>query len=139
MQDTTAIRFRFSDPAGARLAFDTLEELGYTPAYDSASETELHIHVDKRDLTSALEIAEAHGGQLLEEASMTEMSVMDQAYGMNYIPIPAHMVNEDWANDDRYASARHNPSHDDLSHRDEEAYGIFDDETTNHFPGGIHI
>ncbi|MCE5168644.1 DNA/RNA helicase [Paenibacillus profundus] len=134
-----AIRFRFTDAASAMLAFDTLEELGYTPAYDGDNHTELHVHVEKRDLTSALEIAEAHGGQLVEEADLTEVSVMNQAYGMDWIPIPAHVVNEDWADDDRYAVKERTPNHDDLSHREEEAFGWIDDETTNQFPGGIHI
>ncbi|MCY9515642.1 DNA/RNA helicase [Paenibacillus apiarius] len=134
-----AIRFRFTDAASAMLAFDTLEELGYTPEYDGDSHTELHVHVEKRDLTSALEIAEAHGGQLVEEADLTEVSLMNQAYGMDLIPIPAHVVNEDWADDDRYAVRNRAPNHDDLSLRDEEAFGWIDDETTNQFPGGIHI
>lgn len=45
--EAAAIRFRFSDAASARLAFDTLEELGYAPVYDGHQGTELHIHVEK--------------------------------------------------------------------------------------------
>ncbi|TDL52894.1 DNA/RNA helicase [Paenibacillus dendritiformis] len=133
--EAAAIRFRFSDAASARLAFDTLEELGYEPVYDGDHRTELHIHVEKRDLTSAMEIAEAHGGTLVEEGDMTESAIVNDAYNIDLIPIPAHVINEDWADDDRYALAA--PSHDDLGAREEDAMGWNDD--TNQFPGGIHI
>ncbi|UHA74932.1 DNA/RNA helicase [Paenibacillus sp. 481] len=142
-----AIRFQFPDAASAKLAFDTLQELGYTPVFDedsseqadaSASSRILHVHVDNRDLTSAFEIAEAFGGQLIEEAALTESSIMNAAYGLDMISIPAHLVNEDWVDNDNYV--RVDPTGDDLSHRDEEAFGWHDDEdTTNHFEGGIHM
>ncbi|GAC42210.1 hypothetical protein [Paenibacillus popilliae] len=133
--EAAAIRFRFLDAASAQLAFDTLEELGYEPVYDGHYRMELQIHVEKRDLTSAIEIAEVHSGTLVEAGAMTESAIVNDAYNIDLIPIPAHVINEDWADDDRYAWAA--SSHDDLAAREEDAMGWNDD--TNQFPGGIHI
>ncbi|WP_028544689.1 hypothetical protein [Paenibacillus taiwanensis] len=130
------IRFQFSDAHSTALAYDTLDELGYHPVKEAAV-NQLHIHVERQDITSALEIVEAHGGQLIEQAEMTEMSVINDAYGMDIIPIPAHVVNEDWIHHDAYVQI--DPREDDLSHRDEETRGWSDEESTNHFQGGIHL
>lgn len=132
--EQSVLRFQFKDAAGLSHAFDTLQELGYDPVREQGQL--LHIHIERQDLTSALEIAEACGGQLVEEAGRSEMNVMDEAYGMHMIPIPAHLVNEDWADDAAYAVV--DPRGDDLSHREEEAIG-WDDELSNQFPGGVHL
>lgn len=72
--------FRFQDADSASVAVATLMELGYDAAPQGAHEIGLSLHGS--DLTSALEIAFAHGG---------ELDVQEE----DYIPIPAHMVNED--------------------------------------------
>ncbi|WP_028596680.1 hypothetical protein [Paenibacillus assamensis] len=129
------IRFRFGTSSATQLAQDTLSELGYDAVIEPSGDC-LHIHIERQDLTSALEIAEAHGGQLIEEAPLTETAVMSSAYGIDCIPIPAHIVNEDWVDRESYSTI--DPTGDDLSHRDEEATG-WNDEHTNQFQGGIHL
>lgn len=124
-----SILFQFTDRRSAFEAFDTLEELGYRPTY-SADETkpQLHIHFNHSDVTSALEVAQAHGGTLVEQQEFPAMKLDNkdqrtlseyQAFQMSYnldnehdnehdhdqeTSIPAHMVNEDWT--EEYADVR---------------------------------
>jgi hypothetical protein len=89
-----ALMFQFPDESQARLAGETLQELGYEPQQHEGGR--LHIHVQDEDLTSALEIVQCYAGQLMEHAPAEVVDVTDIAYGMDAIPIPAHTVNEDW-------------------------------------------
>lgn len=89
-----ALMFQFPDESQARLAGETLMDLGYEPQLHEGGR--LHIHVQDEDLTSALEIVQCYAGQLLEHAPAEVVDVTDIAYGMGDIPIPAHTVNEDW-------------------------------------------
>ncbi|XID90647.1 hypothetical protein ACF3MZ_19135 [Paenibacillaceae bacterium WGS1546] len=97
-----ALMFQFPDEAQARLAAETLDELGYEPQLHEGDR--LHIHVRNEDLTSALEIAQSCSGRLLDQAPTETIAATDAAYGIENIPIPAHTVNEDWVDDDRYAA-----------------------------------
>ncbi|MBP1992379.1 hypothetical protein [Paenibacillus eucommiae] len=97
-----AIFFEFDKERDALLALDTLEELGYSPKLqEDRLRPTLHIHLDDQDLTSALEITQAHGGRLVEQAAINEgESTFAMAYDLeDTIPIPAHVVNEDWTED----------------------------------------
>lgn len=94
MSQHSAIMFDFSDNRSAELARDLLQELNYDPVMHSG--TRLHIHVDGSDLTSALEIAQSHGGRLVEQATIEEDTLTNTAYALHAISIPAHVVNEDW-------------------------------------------
>lgn len=98
MSEHMAIVFDFVDSGSADQAFSLLHELGYDPAMHSP--TRLHIHVINEDLTSALEIAQVHGGTLVEQASMQDELLASTAYSLDAITIPAHLVNEDWADND---------------------------------------
>lgn len=134
VQDT-AIVFRFTDAGSCAKAFDMLEELGYEPSFLGEERTRLHIHVDETYLTSALEIAQAYGGSLEERALISEAELTNLAYRLDMIPIPAHIVNEDWT--DSYANALHEPGEgDDLALRDEEMRGWYD-EPYDHFSGEV--
>src|SRR5690242_3568309 len=99
---STPILFQFSSQDAALLAQDTLEELGYRVSrHSDASRPTLHVIVDRHDLTSALEIAQAHGGELTEGIGSYRE---DEAYTLAYdpdgmVPIPAHTVNEDWSDE----------------------------------------
>lgn len=95
-----ALQFQFTDPNNAAMAYATLHELGYDPV---RSGSVVHVHLERGDLTSALEIAMAHGGVLAGEAPLQDCNVIETAYDMGAIPIPAHTVNEDWP--DHYANA----------------------------------
>jgi hypothetical protein len=94
------IYFQFVNQKAALQAFDTLQELEYNVEMLDHDHKEhqptLLLHVDQSDLTSALEIAQAHGGRLMEgkEASH-ELGVMTSAYGLDSISIPAHVVNDE--------------------------------------------
>ncbi|MBB6637237.1 hypothetical protein [Cohnella thailandensis] len=92
----TSILFQFPQEQAARVAYDTLAELGYDPQLHEGGR--LHIHVIREDLTSALEIVQSHGGELVEsEDGNSEVESMACVeYGLDSIPIPAHLVNEDW-------------------------------------------
>ncbi|WP_239617817.1 hypothetical protein [Cohnella mopanensis] len=98
-----ALMFQFPDENQARLAGETLMELGYEPQLHE--EGRLHIHVQDEDLTSALEIVQCYAGQLMEHAPAEVVDVTDHAYGMESIPIPAHTVNEDWEEGYQLASS----------------------------------
>ena len=89
-----ALMFQFPDENQARLAGETLMDLGYEPQQHEGGR--LHIHVHNEDLTSALEIVQCYAGQLMEHAPAETIVVTDMAYGMGGISIPAHTVNEDW-------------------------------------------
>ncbi|MDF2835566.1 MAG: hypothetical protein K0Q63_1206 [Paenibacillus sp.] len=111
------------------MARELLQELGYDPVMHG--ESRMHIHVDGADLTSALEIAQAHGGQLVEQADIAEEAVTNTAYALDAITIPAHVVNEDWID----AEGAHNRD-DDASYANEEF--LPDAGDYNHFSGDVH-
>lgn len=96
--DSNAIFFEFADEFSAHQAYDTLTELDYDAVlHDDASQPSLHLHIEKSDLASALQIAQSHGGRLMEQPSgLTDAEAHNYAYAMEDIPIPAHLVNEDW-------------------------------------------
>lgn len=96
-----ALMFEFRDESTARLAADTFEELGYEPRVHEGGR--MHIHVRNEDLTSALEILQCHGGRIVERAPAETLSLTEEAYDLDAIPIPAHTVNEDWV--DAYATS----------------------------------
>lgn len=93
------IYFQFADKKSALLALDTLQEIGFTAGMLEHRHPDhlptLHVLVDRADLTSALEIAQAHGGQLCETADTVEPEVYTSAYGLDSLRIPAHTVTED--------------------------------------------
>ncbi|GAA4866518.1 hypothetical protein GCM10023310_52710 [Paenibacillus vulneris] len=97
------IFFEFENEKSALLAKETLEELGYhTGLHREWKLPALHIDVENNDLTSALEIAQAHGGRLKEmEGAATESDTYAMAYNeADYISIPAHLINEDLMEND---------------------------------------
>jgi hypothetical protein len=88
-----ALTFQFADIRSAYQAFDTLEELGYRPVLETIDGLPaVHIAMEGNDLTSALEIAQVHGGNL---TGPREEKIYDDAYGLQSVPVPAHIVNED--------------------------------------------
>lgn len=126
----SAIMFDFSESGSAEMARQLLLELGYDPVMHNA--TRMHIHVEGGDLTSALEIAQAHGGQLVEQSDIAEEAITNSAYSLDAITIPAHVVNEDWIE----AEDAHN--RDDAAAMAEDEF-VPDAGDYNHFSGDIHI
>ncbi|PYI50715.1 hypothetical protein [Paenibacillus flagellatus] len=92
------IYFQYEDARAADIAIDTLSELGYhVHPFEQDGKPGLRLYVDHNDLTSALEIAQANGGTLLDtDCAPSEATSYDEAYGMDAVRIPAHLVNEDW-------------------------------------------
>ncbi|MCU6712221.1 hypothetical protein M6D81_26320 [Paenibacillus sp. J5C_2022] len=129
MMHQAAIMFDFSEGNSARMAYDMLNELGYDPVMHD--ETRLHIHVEGNDLTSALEIAQSHGGRLVEQRNMSEEDITSSAYELESIAIPAHVVNEDLIQAEESGNLENTA----------EGGGEFlpDSESYNHFPGDVHI
>ena len=116
-----ALTFQFADKRSAYQAFDTLEELGYRPVLEAVDGLPaIHITMEGNDLTSALEIVQAHGGNL---SSPREDKIYDEAYGLESLPVPAHIVNED--RDEDY-----------MQPRDEE---YMQPDETNHFSAEVRI
>lgn len=112
---THPLMMSFEELSAAGYAADTFAELGYEPY--NYGDGRLHIHVHREDLTSALEIMQHYGGRIREDEPV------DEKY--TAISIPAHMVNEDWA--DGYASdpsptARHKLNEDETI----DAYAPYD-------------
>lgn len=136
MSANSALLFDFNDAQSAALACETLRELGYeTVLHD---ESRMHVHLDGSDLTSALEIAQAHGGALVEQSHIDADAVTDSAYSLDAIAIPAHLVNEDWPS--TYGQRDYSEG---LQNRDDDA--DFNDEflpdpgTYDHFSGDVRI
>ncbi|MFD0961468.1 hypothetical protein [Paenibacillus chungangensis] len=129
MTHQAAIMFDFSEGKSARLAYDMLNELGYDPVMHD--ETRLHIHVEGNDLTSALEIAQSHGGRLVEQRSMSEEDITSSAYELDSITIPAHVVNED------LIQAEDGDNGENVADKVDEF--LPDSESYNHFSGDVHI
>jgi hypothetical protein len=92
----TPIYFEFKDKHSFAQALDTLKELEYQV------QPLLQIIPEQDDLTSALEIVQAHGGSLVERLDavpVSEATAYSDAYGLEGIPIPAHLVAEDLSED----------------------------------------
>jgi hypothetical protein len=94
VHDETALFFEFGDENMALKASQTLEELGYDPVIQQGRD--VHIHLHGSDLTSALEIVQAHGGRLSVQSAITDAVMTNDAYNLDMIQIPAHVVNEDF-------------------------------------------
>ncbi|TBL71195.1 hypothetical protein [Paenibacillus thalictri] len=96
--DAAPIHFQFDQTPSAKLAVETLDELGYTAKLQESGGTSLlHLTLEKGDLTSALEIVQAFGGKWVEYSdSSSETAAYNTAYEIDDVAIPAHVVNEDW-------------------------------------------
>ncbi|WP_054023321.1 hypothetical protein [Bacillus sp. FJAT-28004] len=136
MSTNSALLFDFNDAQSAALACETLRELGYETVLHEGSR--MHVHLEGSDLTSALEIAQSHGGQLVEQADIDADAVTGSAYSLDAIAIPAHLVNEDWVSSDEQgndAEGLHN--RDDAADYNEEF--LPDPGTYDHFSGDVRI
>lgn len=138
MKDFVPIFFEFDQTRDALLALDTLEELGYKPELLEGERAMLHIHLDAQEITSAIEIAQSHGGRLVDRPQMqSEQATLAMAYDLEgSIRIPAHTVNEDWS--DSYAASAVVADRDALPSDDEAAFDPSADDY-NHFSAGIRI
>ncbi|SEP11094.1 hypothetical protein [Paenibacillus sp. OV219] len=131
MQDT-ALMFQFGDSGSALLASSTLQELGYDPVIQQGSS--VHIHIRSSDLTSALEIAQSHGGQLAVQSSIPDIELTNDAYNMANITIPAHVVNEDLVAQEEAQGGFKNRDHD--APAEDEFFP--DDGSYGYFSGDVH-
>jgi hypothetical protein len=94
------IYFQFAQGKAALQALDTLQELEYNVELldhdDEKHLPTLLLNVNQCDLTSAIEIAQSHGGRLVEgKLAAPELEVFSSAYDLEPIPIPAHAVNDE--------------------------------------------
>ncbi|MDF2922641.1 MAG: hypothetical protein K0R57_1555 [Paenibacillaceae bacterium] len=116
------IYFQFSDKKSALLAVDTLQEVGFTAGVLEQRHPEhtsvIHVLVDRADLASALEIVQAHGGQLCETEDAAEQEVYTNAYSLDSLP---------------GAASRSQP--------EEEQQKQFDpsEQDYDHFSAGVHL
>jgi hypothetical protein len=137
----TPIHFQFGQTESARLALDTLKELGYDASLQQRSAASvIHVVLNQSDLTSALEIAQAYGGMLTEgEDEAPEAETFNQAYSLVDGPtIPAHVVNEDWP--ESYAAEEQTGSDASMSAgSDPEAEFDPSGDDYDHFPAGIRL
>ncbi|MGO4546821.1 hypothetical protein AB4Z29_18650 [Paenibacillus sp. 2TAB23] len=136
MNSNSALLFDFNDAQSAALACDTLRELGYETVLHDGSR--MHVHTAGSDLTSALEIAQSHGGQLVDHSQIDADAVTGSAYSLDAIAIPAHLVNEDWIDGDQTLV-----DDEELRNRDEDAdyrdEFLPDPGTYDHFSGDVRI
>ena len=106
--------FTFQDEHQAASACDTLLELGYRAnRIDHQGAAGVSIQISRDDLTSALEITQAHGG-ILEESPHPAADIYSAAYRMEHT----------------YESVQSQA--DDAAVQDE-------DEPYDHFSAGIHL
>ncbi|MCD1258704.1 hypothetical protein B5M42_007635 [Paenibacillus athensensis] len=139
MTSAAPLFFEFEQENHAIMALDMLEELGYKPQLlERFDKPTLHLHLDGQEVTSALEIAQAYGGQLVERPhAASGEAAFAMAYGLEgSIAIPAHTVNEDWP--DGYAQASSVDWHDALPDDDEASFDPSADDY-NHFRPGIRL
>jgi hypothetical protein len=138
MKNFVPIFFEFDKERDALLALDTLEELGYKPELLGGERATLHIHLDDQEITSALEIAQSHGGCLVErQLAQSEPATFAMAYDLEgSIRIPAHTVNEDWP--DSYAEVHASRDTDAVPSEEEAVFDPSSDDY-NHFSAGIRI
>ncbi|CAH1216801.1 hypothetical protein PAECIP111893_04176 [Paenibacillus plantiphilus] len=133
MSKDTALLFQFADTASASSAAETLQELGYEAINNEVQK--VHVHLQNGDLTSALEIVQAYGGSLIGQSAIHEAGdamMVDEAYGLDAIPIPAHIVNEDWIAQEENTLHNHNddaPGQEDF---------LPDNGTYSYFSGDVH-
>lgn len=159
MVSLAPIYFQFTDKKSALLALDTLQEVGYTADMLDHRHPEhqpvLQVLVENADLTSALEIAQAHGGRLYETVDNEEPEVYTSAYGLEGLSIPAHTVTEDLpesylageALTDRDVQAQSREEAEAIVAANaarqaaEEGAPVFDPsgEDYNHFSAGVHL
>ena len=96
--ESIPLYFQFEQKKSALKAFDTLKELEYNVEFLEHDHEEhlptLLLILNQSDLTSALEIAQSHGGRLVED----------------YIPIPAHVVTDEEVFDPSEDSYDHFPA-----------------------------
>ncbi|MBP1157563.1 MULTISPECIES: hypothetical protein [unclassified Paenibacillus] len=134
--------FQFDTQKEAILARDTLEEIGYRISGHTHSEMPmLYVIVDRHDLTSALEIAQAHGGRLVQVGdSPNETEGFAMAYDMEeLISIPAHLVNEDLVESESEVSASAYVNRSSGAYNDDtESFDPSRDDM-NGFDAGIHM
>ncbi len=138
MTQESSITFQFPDYKSAVSALDTLEELGCESNYhEMTAGHAVHIHLERNDLTSALEIAQSHGGSLVEHPVHSEQDVFQSAYSMDAIRIPAHTVNEDWP--EAYTDPN-NESIQSAAAVDDDLFTVSElaDESYNHFSADVH-
>jgi hypothetical protein len=134
------IYFQFSEKNAAYQALDTLMELGYHVHMlengASGGKPTLQVIVEKGDLTSALEIAQAHGGTVLEEVdSPQEAALYSSAYDLDDGSLmPAHVVTEDLSESYMNGSADMPYGGDGEAERDGPSSEDYD-----HFPAGIRL
>jgi hypothetical protein len=98
--ESVLIYFQFIHQKAALQAFDTLQELNYDVKWLNHEHKEhlptLSLNLNHCDLTSALEITQAHGGVLVEgKQASQELDVITSAYNLDEIAIPAHVVNDE--------------------------------------------
>ncbi|WP_274364328.1 hypothetical protein [Paenibacillus thermotolerans] len=93
-----AIRFSFPNMDSAIDAFETLQELGYDPVMEEGAEEHptLHIHVERSDVQSALEIVQTHGGEIRDTAEVGNAADGPEC-NLEGQGLPAHLVNEDFS------------------------------------------
>jgi hypothetical protein len=78
----TPVLFEFKDSQSAGKAMDTLQELGFEPQLvGEAGKQIVFLHDFHNNLYTGLEIAQMHGGNLIEQEIM----------------LPSHLINEDWS------------------------------------------
>jgi hypothetical protein len=93
-----SIFFQYPDDRSAEVAYDTLLELGYhAHRMERDGRPIVQLFVESGDLTSALEIAQASGGTMMDtsENAASEPDTYRLAYDLDSVRIPAHIVNED--------------------------------------------
>ncbi len=138
MKSFVPIFFEFEKGRDALLALDTLDELGYKPELLGGEKSTVHIHLDEQEITSALEIAQLHGGRLVERPQAeSESAIYAMAYDLEgSIRIPAHTVNEDWS--ESYAEVNASAVTDAVPSEDEAAFDPSADDY-DHFSAGIRL
>ncbi|MVO99797.1 hypothetical protein [Paenibacillus lutrae] len=143
------IFFEFPQEQALRLAYDTLCELGYRPgiSMETAKPT-LHIHVEGQDLSSALQIAQASGGELRvsEAEDYQEAQLYSSAYDLDHIRIPAHLVTD--PESDAEGNLREKPGFSGRSDANPDPAGSYEEPQSGFdpsnddydgFQAGIHI
>ncbi|WP_040949589.1 hypothetical protein [Gorillibacterium massiliense] len=100
----SSIFFQFDDIQAIRSAAGTLSELGYPVQFL------LQVPIETANLSAALDISQACGGRLAEVTeplhfALAESAMLQSAYNLGGIQVPAHTVTEDFSEDYMHPAA----------------------------------
>jgi hypothetical protein len=98
------LQFSFHEPSLSRIAYTTLLELSFDAKLATETDDIVNVYIQDDELTSALEITQAYGGELVNDTGEKEytpssLHAFQQAYSMGVDPFDNNETEIDHYND----------------------------------------